>query len=87
MNLFIYGLNWSMYIDETAKEKFSNKVIERVKKTQMTFMDSVLELTEEMGLDPTASGKLLTKPIIEKIQQEAKELHLLKGKIKKLPLD
>jgi hypothetical protein len=40
-----------------------------------------------MGLDPTASGKLLTKPIIEKIQQEAKELHLLKGKIKKLPLD
>jgi hypothetical protein len=76
-----------MYIDETAKEKFSNKVIERVKKTQMTFMDSVLELTEEMGLDPTASGKLLTKPIIEKIQQEAKELHLLKGKIKKLPLD
>jgi sialic acid synthase SpsE len=76
-----------MYIDEIAKEKFSNKVIERVKKTQMTFMDSVLELTEEMGLDPTASGKLLTKPIIEKIQQEAKELHLLKGKIKKLPLD
>ena len=76
-----------MYIDDKAKEQFSNKVIDRVKKTQMSFMDSVLELTEEMGLDPTASGKLLTKPIIEKIQQEAKELHLLKGKIKKLPLD
>jgi uncharacterized protein YjgD (DUF1641 family) len=76
-----------MYIDDKAKEQFSNKVIERVKKTQMSFMDSVLELTEEMGLDPTASGKLLTKPIVEKIQQEAKELHLLKGKIKKLPLD
>jgi hypothetical protein len=76
-----------MYIDDKAKEQFSNKVIDRVKKTQMSFMDSVLELTEEMGLDPAASGKLLTKPIIEKIQQEAKELHLLKGKIKKLPLD
>ena len=76
-----------MYIDDAAKEQFSNKVIERVKKTQLSFMDAVLELTEEMGLDPSASGKLLTKPIIEKIQQEAKELHLLKGKIKKLPLD
>ena len=64
-----------MYIDETAKEQFSNKVIERVKKTQMSFMDSVLELTEEMGLDPTASGKLLTKPIIEKIREEAKDKH------------
>ena len=87
MNLTIYDVNYSMYIDDKAKEQFSNKVIERVKKTQMSFMDSVLELTEEMGLDPTASGKLLTKPIVEKIQQEAKELHLLKGKIKKLPLD
>jgi hypothetical protein len=41
-----------------------------------------------MGLDPSASGKLLTKPIIEKIQQEAKDLHLLKkSKTKRLPLD
>ena len=77
-----------MYIDDNAKEQFSNKVIERVKTTKLSFMDCVLEITEEMGLDPSASGKLLTKPIIEKIQQEAKELHLLKkGKNKKLPLD
>jgi hypothetical protein len=77
-----------MYIDDTAKEKFSNKVIERVKNTGLSFMDSVLEITEEMGLDPSASGKLLTKPIVEKIQQEAKSLHLLKkGKTKQLPLD
>lgn len=77
-----------MFIDESAKEKFSNKVIERVKATKLSFMDSVLEITEEMGLDPSASGKLLTKPIIEKIQQEAKDLHLLKkSKTKRLPLD
>jgi hypothetical protein len=77
-----------MYIDEAAKEKFSNKVIARVQSTKMTFMDCILEITEEMGLDPSAAGKLLTKPIIEKIQQEAQELHLLKkSKSKKLPLD
>jgi hypothetical protein len=77
-----------MYIDDSAKEQFSNKVISRVKLTNMTFMDCVLEITEEMGLDPSASGKLLTKPIIEKIQQEAQNLHLMKkSKSKKLPID
>jgi hypothetical protein len=77
-----------MYIDDSAKEQFSNKVITRVKSTNMTFMDCVLEITEEMGLDPSASGKLLTKPIIEKIQQEAQNLHLMKkSKSKKLPID
>ena len=77
-----------MYIDETAKQQFSNKVLELVKATKLSFMDCVLEITEEMGLDPGASGKLLTKPIVEKIQQEAKDLHLLKkSKTKQLPLD
>lgn len=77
-----------MYIDDKAKETFSNKVLERVKTTNLSFMDSVLEITEEMGLDPSASGKLLTKPIIEKIEHEAKNLHLLKNKKHRaLPLD
>ena len=77
-----------MYIDESAKEQFSNKVISRVSSTKMSFMDCILEITEEMGLDPSASAKLLTKPIIEKIQNEAQDLHLLKkSKTKKLPVD
>lgn len=77
-----------MYIDETAKEKFSNKIIERVKSTKLSFMDCVLELSEEMGLDPTAAGKLLTRPLIEKIQTEAQILNLIKkSKSKKLPID
>jgi hypothetical protein len=77
-----------MYIDDTAKEKFSNKVLHLVTKTKLSFMDCVLSAGDEMGLDPSATGKLLTKPIIEKIQQEAQNLHLLKkGKNKQLPVD
>lgn len=68
-----------MYIDESAKEKFSKKVMERVLSTKLTFMECILELSEEMNIDPGTAGKLLTKPIIEKIQQEAKEKHFLKG--------
>ena len=77
-----------MYMDDSAKEKFSLKVIERVKSTNLSFMECVLELSEEMGLDPSAAGKLLTKPLVEKIEMEAKDLNFIKkGKTKKLPVD
>jgi len=77
-----------MYIDESAKEKFSTKVVERVKTTNLSFMECVLELSDEMGLDPTAAGKLLTKPLVEKIEMEAKTLNLIKNnKNRKLPID
>jgi hypothetical protein len=77
-----------MYIDDSAKEKFSTKVLERVTKTKLSFMDCVLELAEEMGLDPVAAGKLLTKPIIEKIEEEGKRKNILKkSKSEKLPID
>jgi hypothetical protein len=77
-----------MYIDDAAKEKFSSKVLERVKSTNLSFMDCVLELSNEMNLEPSAAGKLLTKPLIEKIEQEAHNLHLLKkSKTRKLPVD
>jgi hypothetical protein len=77
-----------MYIDDAAKEKFSSKVLERVKSTNLSFMDCVLELSNEMNLEPSAAGKLLTKPLIEKIEQEAQNLHLLKkSKTRKLPVD
>ena len=50
-----------MYIDEAAKEKFSSKIIDRVKITKLPFIDCVLELANEMGIDPSSAGKLLTK--------------------------
>ena len=77
-----------MYIDDAAKEKFSNKVIERTLSTNLSFMDCVLELADEMEIDPSAAGKLLTKPLIEKIEDEARNLHFLKkSKNTKLPVD
>ena len=77
-----------MYLDEKAKINFSSQIMKRVEKTNLSYMDCVLELAEEMGIEPNTAGKLLTKPIIEKIQEEAKEKHFLKGaKNKKLPID
>lgn len=78
-----------MYIDESAKEKFSKKVLDRVFLTKLNFMDCIIELSEEMGIDPSTAGKLLTKPLIEKIEEEAKNLNLIKTKkkTKRLPID
>ncbi len=78
-----------MYIDEAAKEKFSSRIIDKVKITKLPFIDCVLELANEMGIDPSSAGKLLTKPIIEKIEVEAKSLHFIKetNKNSKLPID
>ena len=78
-----------MYIDEAAKEKFSSKIIDKVKITKLPFIDCVLELANEMGIDPSSAGKLLTKPIIEKIEVESKLLHFIKetNKKSKLPVD
>jgi len=77
-----------MFIDESAKEKFSSKVLERVKKTNLSFIECILELTDKLNLEPVASGKLITKPIIEKVEQEAKNLNLIKKKKSlKLPVD
>jgi hypothetical protein len=77
-----------MYIDESAKEKFSSKVLNRVASTKLSFMECILELADEMGIDPSAAGKLLTKPIIEKIEQEAQSLNIIKKrKTKRLPVD
>jgi hypothetical protein len=51
-------------------------------------MDCILELSEEMNIDASTAGKLLTKPLIEKIEQEAEKLHFIKKKKStKLPLD
>ena len=77
-----------MYIDDAARERFSNQVIQRAKKSKLPFMDCVLELAGDMNIEPGAAGKLLTKPLIEKIQIEAQNLHLLKkSKTKSLPID
>ena len=65
-------INWT-------QARFSSRVLERVTESNCTYIDAVIDLCESEGLDPSAVGKLLSKPIIEKIQVEATDLHFLKG--------
>ena len=67
-------------------KQFSLK-IEEVKKNSgdMTYMDAVLHFCDENKIDPAEVGKLISKPLKEKITLEAQELNLL-AKTGKLPL-
>jgi hypothetical protein len=60
-------------------------LIERMVSTRnMTYMDAVLELCEDEGVDVHLISKHLSKPIIENIEKEARDVNLLPKK-KSLP--
>tara|TARA_Y100000310_G_C20624324_1_gene785033 strand:+ start:463 stop:696 length:234 start_codon:yes stop_codon:yes gene_type:complete len=58
---------------------FCQKVENEAKDCQ-SYIDAVLIVCEEFEIDPTASAKLLSVPIIEKIQIEGTEFNLLPKK-------
>jgi hypothetical protein len=60
-------------------------IIERMVSTRkISYMDAVMELCEEHSVDATLIAKHLSKPIIENIEKEARDVNLLPKK-KSLP--
>ena len=73
---------------EKSKEYSSKKCITAsiyVKLNNCTYMDAVIHFLEEYSFDFSMSSKLLSQPIIEKIEGEAKDLNLLPKNKNKLP--
>jgi hypothetical protein len=71
-----------MLIEPTFKNQFSKLVIEYVSKHNSTYMDAILKLCEDYNMEPQGASKLLSKPIIEKLVEEGRDLHLLPKKAK-----
>lgn len=44
-----------------------------------SYIDAVLELCEEMKMEPFMAARLLSDPIKEKIKKEGQEINLLPG--------
>lgn len=70
---------------------FENKIknlsseIERIKiSSGLTYIETVVEVCERLGLEVEGMKKALPKNIKEKIELEASELNLLKYKINRL---
>jgi hypothetical protein len=70
-----------------TKKRFSKMVEQYISGSRdSSYVDAVVTLCEERGIDPADASKLLTPIIKEKIEAEAVEANLVKGDKGSLPL-
>jgi hypothetical protein len=70
-----------------SKEKFAEEIEAMVLKTRMNYIDAIVEYCTENEIELESVGKLVSKPLKEKIKCEAMELNYLKQTSKgKLPI-
>ena len=72
-------------ITDISKEEFSRKVESYKLTHNSSYIDAVINIFEEYSFDLTLASRLLTQPIIEKLESEGQELNLLPKSKNKLP--
>jgi len=68
-----------------TKEEFSKKVENYVMNKESSYKDAILYLFDEYSYDYSQAPKLLTQPILEKLESEARDLNFLPKVKNKLP--
>jgi len=58
-------------------KKFAMKIEEIVAKGGITYMDAILDYCEKNQMEPDAIAPLISKPLKEKIEADARELNFL----------
>ena len=70
-----------------SKEKFAEEIESLVLRTQMNYIDAIVEYCEINNIEVDAIGKMISKPLKEKLKYDATELNFLKKTTRaKLPL-
>ena len=64
-----------MIFIENGQENFSKQVENYVLHNGGTYLDAVLCICEEHNVSPEIGGKMISKPLKEKLQSEAIELN------------
>ena len=72
-------------IFNVTKEEFSKRIENYVKNNNTNYIDTVVHFFQEYSNDFSIAQKLLTQPILEKLEQEGRELNLLPKIKNKLP--
>jgi hypothetical protein len=93
INLFNLEMPTPKEIDEAinqkfvSKEKFAEDIEKIVLSTKMNYIDAVVQYCEDNEIELDSVGKLISKPLKEKIKYVATELNYMKKTSKgKLPL-
>jgi len=69
-----------MKLEELAvmtPKKFAIKIEQIVSKGGITYMDAILDYCEKNQMEPDAVAPLISKPLKEKIEADARELNFL----------
>ena len=61
-----------------SREKFTEDIEKFVLETQMSYIDAIITYCEQKNIEIESVGKLISKPLKEKIRYEASELNFLK---------
>ena len=70
-----------------SKEKFASDIEALVLKTSMNYIDAIVLYCEQQGIEIESVGKLISKPLKDKVKFDATELNYLKKTTRgKLPL-
>jgi hypothetical protein len=60
-----------------TQKQFLEKLETHMTKHKNGYIEGVLAVCEQMGIDPEQAAKYLSKPIIEKIRAEGESINLL----------
>ena len=60
-----------------TQKQFHDRLEKHLTKHKNGYIESILAVCEEMGIDPEQAAKYLSKPIIEKIRAEGESINLL----------
>ena len=93
LNLFNIEMPTPKEIDQAinekfiSKEKFAEEIEQIVLNTSMNYIDAIVDYCEKNNIDVESVGKLVSKPLKDKIKCDAMELNYLKKTSRaKLPL-
>ena len=80
-------LNKALNEKFVSKEKFASDIEALVLKTSMNYIDAIVLYCEQQGIEIESVGKLISKPLKDKVKFDATELNYLKKTTRgKLPL-
>ena len=70
-----------------SKDRFAAEVEALVLRTKMNYIDAIVEYCEQHNIELENVGKLISKPLKEKLRYDAQELNFLKKTSRaKLPI-
>lgn len=79
------GIIHIMALQTITKEEFSKKVENYVKNKNCSYMDAIITILEQHSFDFSIASKLLNQPLLEKLENEYRDLNYLPKVKNKLP--